>query len=65
VPWTLYCSTGAQGAAAERIFGTFSDPARLFWYQDFSGSNAQIQVFFCCLEQWCSKFGLHKGYPLM
>jgi hypothetical protein len=42
--WTNF--TGAnEGAAADSIFCSFSDPVRLFWYQDFRGATVQIQAF--------------------
>jgi hypothetical protein len=34
-----------EGAAADRIFRSFSDPVLLFWHQDFSGATVGIQAF--------------------
>ena len=35
----------AEGAEADSVFRTCSDPVRLFWYQNFSGATVQIRVF--------------------
>jgi hypothetical protein len=34
-----------EGASEDSRYRSFSDPVRLFWYQDFSGAGGQIQVF--------------------
>ena len=54
-----------EGAAADRIFRTCSDPILLFWYQDFSGAGGQNQVFMVKFGYLMVKVGLHKGFPLM
>jgi hypothetical protein len=59
-----------EGAAADRIFRTCSDPILLFWYQDFSGAGGQNQVFmvkfgYLMFGYLMVKVGLPKGFPLM
>jgi hypothetical protein len=43
---TLSPARPNEGAAADRIFRSFSDPVRLFWYQIFRCSNSGILLLF-------------------
>ena len=39
-----------------------SDPVRLFWYQDFSEVELEIQAVMCGTSKWCSQFGLNRDF---
>ena len=51
--------------AADSKTRSFSDPANLFWYQDFCGARGQLQVFMVNFGYVIVKFGLYKSYPLL